>query len=418
MLHRVCALHERNIRVTDDRDHAAHSAGWVGTIFEQDPGVSVTIYRGTPKERAAISLDADFVLMSTQIFKQDFDHIDKEFRGKPVVLIVDEATSIKNVSSGNHKTVHNFVLNHDCALMLLSGTPINSPHDAYAYIKLVAPGVYRNLGQFEKIHIAERDFFDKVTKWDHLDVMASNMMLNSRRVLKEDVLKDLPAATFTPIFYDMAPKHLKLYRKLAEEQLLLLKDGGKIDATTASAMWNKLQQVILNYAYFAQEGGARSSGYDVLDEVISELGTDKLLLFANYRMTNRSLTEYTAPYNGVAIFGDIPAAQKQKNLRRFIEDPTCRVLIAQPSSGGYGIDGLQDVCSDVLFMESPLTPSLFEQSFSRLYRDGQRKNVHCRIAVAKDTLQVNLHKSLLDKDDLAAQVQGAYDTLRNMIYGT
>lgn len=390
--------------------------GWA-RFLRKIPGLGVAIYRGTPKQRLGLTLDADFILMSSQIFKIDFDRLDKYFHKKPVTVIVDEASSVKSIASANHKLLHSFVLSHECELLLLTGTPLTTPADAYAYIKLVAPGTYRNLNQFENIHVAERDFFDKITGWRHLDVLASNMLINAKRVIKEHVLTQLPAVTYTPMFYELETKHLKLYNRLAEEQLLLLKDGGKIDATNASALWNNLQQIVLNYAHFAQEPETRSAGYDLLDEVMAELGDLKLLVFANYRMTNRSLTEYVKKYGGVSLYGEIGAAQKERNLQRFMNDESCRVLVAQPTSGGYGIDGLQDVCSDVLFIESPLTPTHFEQSLARLYRNGQMKGVHCRIAVANKTLQVRLHKALLDKDDLVTQVQGKYETLRNLIYG-
>lgn len=391
--------------------------GWARWLRSIKPGVKVTVYRGSPKKRLELDLDADFILVSLAIFKLDFDRFDAHFRDRPVTMIVDEATSIKNISSANHKLVHNFVLNHDCDLMLLTGTPLTTPADAYAYVKLVAPGTYRNLGQFEKIHIAERDFFDKPVKWQHLDVLAQNMAINAKRVVKEEVLDQLPEVTYSPMFYDLEPKHLKLYNRLAEEQLLVLKDGGKIDATNASALWNNLQQIVLNYAYFAQEPGARPAGFDLLDEVLEELAGHKLLVFANYRMSNRMLLDYLKPYNGVAVYGEVSDTQKPKNVKRFIEDPSCRVMVAQPTSAGYGVDGLQEVCSDVLFLEAPITPNHFTQALARVYRNGQRRGVHCRIAVANQTLQVRLHKSLLEKDDLIAGVQGNFSTLRDMIYG-
>lgn len=388
-------------------------AKWLGKI----PGIKTTVYKGTPKKRQGLSLDADFILVSLSIFKLDFDRFDAYFRGKPVTLIVDEATSVKNIGSANHKMVHNFVINHDCDLLLLTATPLTTPADAYAYVKLIAPGTYRNLNQFEKIHIAERDFFDKPVRWQHLDVLAENMAQNSKRVIKEEVLDQLPQVTYTPMFYELDPKHLKLYNRLAEQQLLVLKDGGKIDATNASALWNNLQQIVINYAYFGQDENLRAAGLDLLDEVLEELADRKLLVFANYRMTNRMLVDYTKKHGGVALYGEVSDKQKTLNITKFLNDPKCRVLIAQPQSAGYGLDGLQDVCSDILFLEAPITPNHFTQSVARLYRMGQQFNVHCRIAVANQTLQVRLHKALLEKDDLVAGIQGNYSTLREMIYG-
>lgn len=391
--------------------------GWAKWLAKIKPNLSVTVYRGSPKKRQQLALDTDFILVSLQIFKQDYDRFDEYFRNKPVTLILDEAHSIKNISSGNHKLVHGFVINHDCELMLLTGTPLTTPEDAYAYVKLIAPGTYRNFGQFERIHVAERDFFDKVKEWQNLDVLASNMGLNSKRVVKEEVLDQLPQVTYSTMTYDLDAKHLRLYNRLVEEQLLPLKDGGKIDATTAPALWNNLQQIILNYAYFAQDPGVKPAGLDLLDEVIDEIGDRKLLVFANYRMTNRMLVEYLRPYGAVAIYGEVSDKQKVLNKDRFIEDPKCRILVAQPTSAGYGVDGLQDVCSEALFIESPITPNHFTQALARLYRNGQKFNVHCRLAVANQTLQVRLHKGLLNKDDLISGVQGNYASLRSMLYG-
>lgn len=172
----------------------------------------------------------------------------------------------------------------------------------------------------------------------------------------------------------------------------------------------------MNYDYFSQTED-RSTGLDVLDETLEELAGRKLLLFASYRMTNRNLVEYLKPHNGVAIYGDITPNKQRDNLDRFIEDPDCRVLIAQHQSAGYGIDGLQDVCSDVLFLESPLVPSQFHQAVARLYRQGQKHNVNVRIAIAENTIQVKLHRDLMSKDELANLVQGAWEDLRDAIYG-
>lgn len=66
---------------------------------------SVLMYKGTPSERAAMNLDAEFVLMSLDIFKRDFDRLYDFFENRNVTLIVDEAVSVKNPATQNHKCV-------------------------------------------------------------------------------------------------------------------------------------------------------------------------------------------------------------------------------------------------------------------------------------------------------------------------
>lgn len=391
--------------------------GWARWLRRIKPPLDVVAYRGTPKERKLIRLRGDFILMSMQIFKKDYARIVAELGTKDadIIVIVDEATSIKNVGSDNHKKVRDFSAGRD--LMLLTGTPISSPGDAYAYIKLVAPGTYRNQNQFENIHVAERDFFDKITKWQNLELIASNMKVNSVRLMKEEVLPDLPEETINPVYYELEPDHYRLYQKLAEEQLLRLKDGGKIDATQATALFYALQQIVVNYSYFSQKEGVRSAAYDVLDQVLAECAGKKLLVAANYRLTNRNLYEYLKPHGAVAIYGEISPRQKEIAKERFIDDPDCPVAVIQPMSAGYGVDGWQHVCSDMLFLETPLFPTPFHQAVDRLHRDGQKFNINVRIAVAERTLQVRLLENLLQKDEIVNVVVPSWKDLRDAIYG-
>ena len=69
---------------------------------------SVVMYKGTPKERERLNLDAQFVLMSMDIFKRDFERLYNHYLDKNVTLIVDEAVCVKNPSTQNHKCVWAF----------------------------------------------------------------------------------------------------------------------------------------------------------------------------------------------------------------------------------------------------------------------------------------------------------------------
>lgn len=390
---------------------------WKRWLSRIKPAPSVLVYAGPPKKRMEMKFDTDFVLMSHAIFKKDYDRIVHLAGNRPKTLIVDEATSIKNVSTDNHKSVVHFKDHCDSALMLLTGTPLTTPADAYAYVKLVAPGTYRNLRQFENIHVGERDFFGNVTKWQHLDLLHQNMKINAVRILREDVLKELPDVTFTPLYYELAPAHYAVYKKLATEELLELESGGKIDATQASALFNALAQIVCNPDHFLSDPNFKANIFELIEEILDELGDRKLIVVAKYRMTNRSLVASLAKYGAVAVFGDLTTAQQNRNIERFVNDPACRVLALQPTSGGYGVDGLQHVCHDMIFAELPDTPAQMTQVVARLQRGGQHDPVHVRLAVAEKTLQVRRLNQLMDKDALVNTVIRSYKDLRDAIFG-
>lgn len=387
---------------------------WLRSIKRSDGSTfNVVEYAGTPAQRKAMNLDVDFIIVSIQIFKRDIERLERECRRKSVHVCVDEAQMIKNVGSGNYKMVRDFAM--DKSLQLLTGTPLNSPEDAYAYVKLIAPEIYRSYKAFMQTHVLEQDFFGNVTKWQNLDLLQRNLLFQSIRRTKEEVLKDLPECTIVPIEYDLDPAHLKLYRKMVDEQLLKIGEDEKIDLTTSSALFHALGQVVMGWAHFAGDETKNPEGFSLLDEVRSEIGKDKkLLVFANYKRTNTDIIKrYACP----AIYGEVSPAAKQTNLAKFIEDPQCTLMVMQPSSGGVGVDGCQHVSSDALYLEPPVSVSQFTQSLSRVHRSGQKLPVTVRIAIARGTVQEHQAKRLAAREDLVNTIQLSKVMLRDALLG-
>lgn len=387
---------------------------WLANI----PEVEHLVYRGTPQQRKALKLGhGQFTLMSYQIFKMDVEYIQSRFKGTRYRVTADEGTALKNPKSKNHKTYWQMTQADNCRSNL-TGTPLSSPIDAYAYCKMIAPGTYRSLRHFENVHVEARDHWGTVTKWKNLDVMARNMEINSVRLLRTDVLKDLPDVTYTPMYYKLAPSHLKLYERLVDEQLLVLENsGGKIDATNTQKLYQNLQQIVLNWGYFADNPELDAAGLDLLDSVLESMPDQKLVVCANYRMSNRILIQKLAPYGALGVYGDNSATLNRKNVDLFIARPEHRVLVLQPTSGGYGVDGLQHVCCNMLFLEEPTVPRDFHQAVARLHRNGQKSKVHVMIAVAEGTIQVRLHENLLRKDETVNKVVPNVADLRAALKG-
>lgn len=388
---------------------------WSRTL-DSVKSVTHTVYRGTPKERAALKLDKQFTLMSYQIFCRDFDRLQREFSHRHTNLICDESTMVKNVGTQTYRHVRDWSLNSH--LMLLSGAPLSNPADGYAPIKLVSPSIYSNMAQYLRIHVKEVDFFNNPTEWQNLPLLNSNLMLNSVRVLKTDVLKDLPPVTYTPMYYELDKGHAKTYQRLCDEQILKFTDGTKLDMTSASALFHALQQIPLNREHFTQEEGVLSTGVGLIEETLDELGTGKLVVFTAYRSTNRMLVRQLEKYGVVAVYGEISAKQQVAAIDRFVEDPTCHVILLQIRSGGYGIDKCQSVCSDVLFAEMPLVPAHFHQAVARVWRVGQSSPVNVRVAIAEKTIQVRLWDVLQDKDSLVNTCIRGFEDLRKALAGT
>lgn len=387
---------------------------WLSKVKRMDgTPLKVLAYQGAPAERKRMHLNGhEFVLMSMQIFKRDYERICAELGGFKLHVTLDEGQCIKDVGTQNYKLYRDFVETQ--SHQILTGTPLNTPLDAYAYIKLKTPTVYMNLAQFTRIHVLETDFFDNPTKFQNLDLLSENLLIYADRKTKEEVLPDLPACTIALVEYALAPAHLKLYRKLVDEQLLKLPDNSKLDFTESSALYHAMNQVPMQWHYFGQDDGLKSSGYDLIDQILEELGDKKLVIFANYRRTN---AEIQRRYGCPGVWGEVTAKDKQRALDKFIDDDKCRLVTMAPTAGGVGVDGLQHVCADVLYVEPPVSVSQLTQSLSRVHRDGQKLPVTVRLALAEGTVQKHMATRLAERENLVNPVQMSKAVLRDILLG-
>lgn len=390
---------------------------WLRSVTNLNTGqpLTTTVYEGTVKQREKLDLNSDFLLVSYGLLKNDFEKLYAHFEGKPTGVIADEATAIKNTASDTHKAVA--LIAEGRPFLPLTGTPINKPGDAYAYIKLIAPSVYRNQRQFNRLHVEEEDDYGNVKSWCNLDVLAENMRIHSGRLLLRDARADMKEPLFTPKTYKLAPEHMRLYRRISEERLVEFEGGGEIDAISAGALRSALQQVVVNWGEFDENPNRRPAILDMIEEVLEEIGDRKLVVAAHFIRTNRYLHKELAQYGAEAVYGEVSKADKKRAIQRFKDDPKCRIILLQPSSAGFGVDGLQHVCQDMLVVEAPTTPTPFQQVVARLDRDGQNGEVHVRVAIATGTVQVGMFRSLLTNDELANKVQGGYKDLRRSVYG-
>jgi superfamily II DNA or RNA helicase len=382
-------------------------------------GISHVVYAGTPKQRAAITFDREtkYVLMTIDILKRDFDRVSAAFEGRPLMVCVDEATSIKNYESGSYRAITQ--ISSGRGLVLMTGTPISTPKDTYAYVKLLSPECYRSYKNFENIHVGQRDFFNNVTEWVRTDLMKQNLALRSSFISTPEANPDMPRARISEWEYELSPHHMRIYKELVNKQLLVFESGAAIDASTPQTLYHNLQQIVLSYGYFAQDESLIPAGFAVLDQFLEELGEGKLVVFANYKRSCRAITEHLLKkgIRAVQVNGDVSQAVKDANVETFKEDPACRVLVANPKSGGVGIDGLQLVSNSALFMESPTIPAEFKQAVGRLERPGARFEPDIRIATAVGTIQMRLKDRLLSNDEVVNTIVPSLQDLRAVLLG-
>ena len=382
--------------------------------FADGTPLDVIVYYGTPTQRAKLSLKADIVITSHQMFRIDHKRFTKELiKNDDVFVIFDEMHfGLRNVNNKIFKRVRQFIINKE--FLGLTATPISTPMDVYAITKLINPKAYTSKAEFERIHVSDRDFFGNVTKWAHIPILHERLYENAVKLEAEGLI-ELPDINYVTVPYNLMNKHLKLYKELEENEMIRTDDGNIIDATEAQRMFHTLQQFVTAPAKLNVE--RVQANISEICHTLYEEDESPMIIYANYKRTNQSLLEYfeKQKISVGGVWGEHTRVQQNRNVAAF-KGGELQVLIGHPLSLGVGLN-LQDVCHRIVFVELPLTSRDFQQSVGRCYRQNQKTKVVVKILQAIDTIQVSLYHHLINKDDLIQMIVRNKKSLRTLLTG-
>ena len=385
-------------------------------------GVDVLSYVGDPDVRAELSFkDYDFVIMSYEIYRIDYNKIIKEWEGSRVYYIVDEATvlcnpqnklykltrggEIKSKNRGPKAQVVNGKIVLDTAPVpevfnrqlhqgiLLTATPINRPTDAYGLIAITNPSAYTCEAMFDRLHVEAKNQYGVGTSFCNLDLLQERLLTNAVLRRKEDHL-ELPPILYNTICYELSPKHQALYDRLLTEKFLEFPDGKVINALNVSALRHWAQRIVTNPDLGDLDEVPMV--FQLMDSILK--GQDKFLIFANYIDSNTAIMKR---YNIGGLFGKVSKKKKEQYKIDFIEG-RLRGLAIHPKSGGYGLDLPQ--AGFINHLEVPITPRDFRQTNARAHRSGQKRTVYVTLTYAKNTIQESMIKRLFEVDSVSGEV--------------
>lgn len=365
------------------------------------------IYKG----RDGVHARSNWTIISYNLLSNRllFERLMNELR--PQLLILDEAHFLKEVTSKRSRAVWGYHDERENAaglaegaekVLALTGTPLpNRPAEGYtlarglnwAAIDFMSKDAYRmSFNPSVRITRLESDGTWKhktLEKAGRLRELQSRLRCNLMvRRLEKNVQTQLPQERYHITFLEpdgAIRKQLK-----AEEPLLLkIKDfedleGLQIDEKAHIATLRRLMGI--------------AKAPRIVEHVQTIMSsTEKLLVFAYHREVLSILREQLESYNPVLYWGGMSAAAQEKAKLRFMRDPRCHIWLGQVVASGIGLDGLQEVCSHVLFAEFDWVPGNNAQAVKRLKRIGQQKSVLAEFAIAPGGLCERILGSSLDK---------------------
>ncbi|MGI5455184.1 DEAD/DEAH box helicase [Streptomyces sp. CA-249302] len=104
----------------------------------------------------------------------------------------------------------------------------------------------------------------------------------------------------------------------------------------------------------------------------------KTLVWTTFVRSLTTLAQMLEKYSPAVVYGGTPDREEQ--LRRFREDPSCMVLVSNPATLGEGIS-LHHVCHDAVYVDRDFMAGRYLQSLDRIHRLGLAPETETRVTV-------------------------------------
>lgn len=276
-------------------------------------------------------------------------------------VIGDEIQAIGNPSSNRAKAFKALARRAEW-LVEMSGTPYNTKvRQLWLPLHLLAPDVFPNEYKFKMRYCDPKHTgfgwnYDGTSNAEELRGLIDSVMI---RRLKRDVMAELPEISYDIVEVPLSPEHSEEYRTTMEA----LADSSGVDFKEAEELADRLQQT----AFFAKAAGIMQWVHEFL------ASGEKLILFTYHRAAaNMLCAEFP---DALRIDGSVLGTKRSAILGNFRDSNGAQMIVLQMLSGGVGLDGLQDVCSYMAFVEFVRSPTVHAQAEARLHRSGQNNAV-------------------------------------------
>ena len=310
------------------------------------------------------------------------------------LIICDEAHYLKNLKTKRTTAIlsRNGLI-HNCERsLMMTGTPVlNRPSELYPMLKVLAPAVispYSDYWSYAKRYCdAWQDGFGLNDRGaSHTDEL--NKKLREHYMIRktwEEVDVQLPKRRYEMVFIDPSEevkgplKILETFERGDFKHQKLGADGGQLATLRRETAEAKVAACIEQI-----KGYVESSG--------------KLVIFAYHHSVIERLENDLKEYGVITLTGNTSQSNRQRAIDTFRQEGEAKkVFIGQIQAAGEGIDGLQEVCHNILFIESSWVPSEISQAIARLWRLGQTQTVLIRFLVWANSIEEHMIRVALDK---------------------
>ena len=311
------------------------------------------------------------------------------------MVAFDEAHKAKNPDSQQGKALLSI---HSPHSIPMSGTfLLNNPLDLY--LPLAWAGFERHsFFQYKKHHCVFGGYSGKeIIGYKNLDELRATMSTVMLRRTKGDVL-DLPPKVHVTEYVDMTAEQKKLYqdvRKNIKDNI----DKIKLHPDPMSEML-RLRQVT-GYPGVLSTTVTESAKMDRLEEMVEEIASvgEKCIVFSQWSTMTNVVRNKLKRFKPAYITGEVASEERMDEIKRFQNDPECKVIIGTIGAMGTGLT--LTAASTVIFLDEPWNRGIKDQAEDRAHRIGTRGTVRIVTLITKDSVDEGVYNLVQKKGRMA-----------------
>ena len=361
--------------------------------------------------------DLHILVMNVEAFstKKGVDFAGRFLNSHNAFMAIDESTTIKNPGA---KRTKNIVALGKAAKYrrILTGSPVTkSPLDLYKQCEFLDEYLLDHSSYYTfrtRYAVMRKAMFNGrsveiVVGYKNLGELSDKLKPFSYRVLKDDCL-DLPKKTFMKRVITLSAEQDKLYKQM--KQMALASLNGKM-VTSASALTQLMRLHQITCGHFKADDGSiqtiKNNRLSELMELLEEV-EGKAVIWAHYQYDVNELVKAIKKEYGeesvITYYGLTPQEERQDNIKKFQDDPSCRFLVGTPSTGGYGIT--LTAASTMIYYSNGYDLEKRQQSEARIDRIGQEKPMTYIDIICEETVDERIVKALRKKINIATEIMG------------
>jgi SNF2 family DNA or RNA helicase len=388
---------------------------WMVEINKLLGEMPIRIIEGDKKKRMKLwrdVKDSRFTILNYELVRltEDFDELTRLLRNNKSLIILDEASRIKNFEAKTSKSVKKLRAGFKVAL---SGRPMeNRPEELFSINQFLDNSVFGTWPMFDRRYVI-RNSYGSVSNYMNLEELHGKVKAIMYRKTKAEVLTDLPEMSIHNYYVTLTASEALDYAKIINPIIEMLEKRESGEQYTNTGFRNILGTMTIAKMYCdhpdlvreSESASAKSvtikaktaSKFNELVNILQEIGNEKVIIFTQYsKMAYKLYNHLNKFYKCTLITGE---QSKDRDLRIMEFQNETQILVCTEVLG-YGVN-LQ-FASVLINYDMPWNPATLEQRNARVHRIGQKNKVNIinLIVQDEDKIEQRIQKVLNLKSDL------------------